>query len=148
MESFFDQLKKRTGLTGVLLGLKKGWFDDEHTGSKLSLTLSSNHIIYQRRLSKWEHLYNTGPILRTLTTTDTKFPPEVVRNNGESTVSTGSFGSAVDEITRNNEHTRQVFGGFTSGSFDSAEDERTRNNGCACLVLGLYMWWLGWLSSG
>ena len=26
--------------------------------------------------------------------------------------------------TRNNEHTRQVFGGFTSGSFDSAEDER------------------------
>lgn len=27
--------------------------------------------------------------------------------------------------TRNNEHTRQVFGGFTSGSFDSAEDERT-----------------------
>ena len=54
----------------------------------------------------------------------------------------------MDERTRNNEHTRQVFGGFTSGSFDSAEDERIRNNGCPCLLLGLYMWWLGWLSSG
>ena len=145
MESFFDQLKKRTGLTGVLLGLRSRK-DGSMTNTLVQschLRLSSHHIIYQRRLSKWEHLYNTGPILRTLTTTDTKFPPEVVRNNGESTVSTGSFGSAVDEITRNNEHTRQAFGGFTSGSFDSAEDERTRNNGCACLVLGLYMWWLG-----
>ena len=49
---------------------------------------------------------------------------------------------------KNNEHTRQVFGGFTGDSFDSAKDERTMNNGCACLLLGLYIWWLGWLSSG
>ena len=60
---------------------------------------------------------------------DTKSPP---RLSAITSVSRGSFGSAVDERTRNNEHTCQVFGGFTSGSFDSAEDERTRNNGCAC----------------
>ena len=81
-----------------------------------------------------------------------KISPEVVRNNGnrlylEARLA-GQWMKEQGIINLRVKHTREVLRGITSGSFRSAEDERTRNNGFACLVLDLYMWWLGCLSSG
>ena len=54
MESPFDQLTNRTGLTGALAGLRSRTFSSMTNTLIQSChsTLSSNQIIYQRRLSK------------------------------------------------------------------------------------------------
>ena len=54
VKSSFDQLTKRTGLTGVLVGLRSRTFSSMTNTLVQSChsTLSSNQIIYQRLLSK------------------------------------------------------------------------------------------------
>ena len=54
MKSSFGQLTKRTGLTGLLVGLRSRTFSSMTNTLIQSChsTLSSNQIIYQRRLSK------------------------------------------------------------------------------------------------
>ena len=54
MKSSFDQLTKRTGLTGVLVGLRSRTFSSMTNllVQGCHSTLTSNQIIYRRRLNK------------------------------------------------------------------------------------------------